>query len=346
MKQILTAVFALTCLHTTLAQVKKATPAGTKKIVSPKPVITSKKENMTTAVKPMEVVKETVIPKKIIPIINLDSYAKTEDEQAVIKELDSLYPNTIITAIDNVYTLFYHRKFDVLKHLITKFEVKPTADYLVNLNTYDFVCGVGLKRKKDYSPACVPAKVYETNKESERKIILAQLILDKGIKANSNALNSCIGKNEFELFKLLYQHFDNVTSKEIEGEKLMVSAADYGCFDFVKYLLENNISANAYDHSVEEQGFKFYALYRSVKYPEIFNLLVEKGADINVQGYAGTTTIIHAAREGCTEVIQYLLDKKIDPYEVHGNMSAYDMAKKYNKKNKKEVLELFKPLKK
>jgi ankyrin repeat protein len=257
-----------------------------------------------------------------------------------------LYPNTIITAIDNVYNLFYNRKFDVLKHLITKFEVKPTADYLVNLNTYDFVCGVGLKRKKDYSPACVPVKVYETNKESERKIALAQLIIDKGVKASSNALNSCIGKNEFELFKLLYQNFDNATSKEIEGEKLMVSAADYGCFDFVKYLLENNISANAYDHSVEEQGFKFYALYRSVKYPEIFNLLVEKGADINVQGYAGTTTIIHAAREGCTEVIQYLLDKKIDPYEVHGNMSAYDMAKKYNKKNKKEVLELFKPLKK
>jgi Ankyrin repeats (3 copies) len=346
MKQTLIAAFLFASLNTTFAQVKKSTVDVTKKTAAAKPVTGLKKENTAAVNKPEETVKETVIPKKVMPVINLDIYAKNEDEQAVIKELDSLYPNTIITAIDNVYNLFYNRKFDVLKHLITKFEVKPTADYLVNLNTYDFVCGVGLKRKKDYSPACVPVKVYETNKESERKIALAQLIIDKGVKASSNALNSCIGKNEFELFKLLYQNFDNATSKEIEGEKLMVSAADYGCFDFVKYLLENNISANAYDHSVEEQGFKFYALYRSVKYPEIFNLLVEKGADINVQGYAGTTTIIHAAREGCTEVIQYLLDKKIDPYEVHGNMSAYDMAKKYNKKNKKEVLELFKPLKK
>jgi hypothetical protein len=346
MKQILTAAFLLASFNTTLAQVKKSTVGVTKKIQTAKPVTTTKKENTASVNKPADIVKETVIPKTVIPVINLDSYAKIEDEQSVIKTLDSLYPNTIITAIDNVYTLFYNRKFDVLKHLIAKFEVKPTADYLVNLNTYDFVCGVGLKRKKDYSPACVPAKVYETNRESERKIGLANLIIDKGIKANSDALNSCIGKNEFELFKLLYQNFDNATLKQIESEKLMVSAADYGCFDFVKYLLENNISANAYDHSVEEQGFKFYALYRSVKYPEIFNLLVENGADINVQGYAGTTTIIHAAREGCTEVIQYLLDKNVDPYEVHGNMSAYDMAKKYNKKNKKEVLELFKPLKK
>jgi hypothetical protein len=282
------------------------------------------------------------VPKKVIPSVNLDKYSSYASEDLAIKEIDSLYPDTIIEKIENSKDLLYNRKFTLVYHLIDQYGVIPGIDYLYNLNQYDFVCGVGLKRSKVVSPACLQPKVYVENPESENKVKLAALILKKGVKADLRSVKACIGKNELELFKLLYTNLDGHHQDTTDGEKLLVEACDYGCYDIVKYLLENKVSPNAYDHMVEQQDIKFYALYRAVKYPEIFFLLTDRGADINRKGYGNTTPIIHAAREGCIEVLQYLLDKGIDPYEEQGGSSAYDTAKEQNKKNKKEVLELFK----
>jgi hypothetical protein len=288
---------------------------------------------------------EPVKPKNVVASINLDKYITTNDATA-FQEIDSTYKNSQIINIENVEKLMTNRKFDLIRYIVEKYEATPDINYLYYLNTYNFVCGVGLKRTKTVSPACAEAKNYETNKESEAKVKLAEAILKKGVKADFLAVERCIGKNELELFKLLYTNLNLNNNDFINGERLLVEACDYGMFDIVKYLIDNKVSANAYDHSVEIVNNKFYAIYRSVKYLEIFNLLIENGADYNKKGYNGTTPIIHAAREGCTEVIQYLLDKGIDPYEKQGNLSAYEMAKKYNEKNKKEVIELLKKYKK
>ena len=282
--------------------------------------------------------------KKELPSINLDKYI-TVDDATAISELDNTYPNTVIGSIENFEKLLYSRKFNLVAHVIEKFGVKPTQDYLRSLNQYNFVCGVGLKRTKDVSPACLQPKVYTTNPDSENKVKLATLILSKGVTADYYAASGCIGKNELELFKVLYANMVKTEPNSFNGEKLLVDAADMGCYDIVKYLLETNVNPNGYDHFSEQQDSRFYAIYRAVKYPEIFYLMVDKGAEINIKGYKNTTPIIHAAREGCLEVLQYLLDKKIDPNEKQGDMSAVDMAKKFNQKNKKEVLDLFKKYK-
>lgn len=283
---------------------------------------------------------KTVVPKKVVPSIDLDKYLSYPSEAAAIREIDSLYPNTIIEKIENPQKALYERKFELVYHLIEQFEVKAGVDYLHNLNQYNFVCGVGLKRSKVVSPACLQPITYVANIESDNKVKLANLILTRGVKADFISVSMCVGKNELALFKLLYNNFSKETNSSIDGEKLLVAACGSGSYDIVNYLLENNISPNAYDHSVEKQDFKFYAIYKSVKYPEIFSLLTEKGADINIKGYRNTTPIIHAARDGCIEVLQYLLDKGIDPYEKQGDLSAYEMAKKFNQTNKKEVVKL------
>ena len=285
-------------------------------------------------------------PKNNLPSINLDKYINMPEDVA-IKEIDGLYPNTSFTAIENVSNILYNRRFNLVYHLIDKYNVKPTVDYLYDLNKYDFVCGVGLKRTKDVSPTCKQPKVFQDNQDSDAKVKLAGLILSKGIRADFLSAQRCVRKNEFPLFKLLYESLIKGQTSNVDGEKLLVDAVDAGCYDMVKYLLDNNISAKCHDHSGgKDIQDAFYAIYRAVPFPEIFFLLVEHGADITVQGYSGTTPIVHAAREGCTEVLQYLLDKGIDPYEIHGNMSAYDMAKKYNLKNSKEATSLFKKYKK
>jgi Ankyrin repeat len=325
------------------------TQAQTKPSTAKKPTTAAKPANpprpavvKTAMQEPVPVKKDTVVvvPKKVLPSLNIDKYISYPSEEAAIREIDSLYPNTVIGQIENPQNALLNGKFELVYHLLNKYEVMPGLDYLHNLNKYDFVCGVGLKRTKDVSPACAQPKVYLPNPTSDSKAKLARMVLSRGVKADYNSVSMCVGKNELELFKVLYASLTKENNTTVDGEKLLVEASDYGCYDIVKYLLDNNVSPNAYDHSVEQQDFKFYAIYRAVKYPEIFFLLTDKGADINIQGYRNTTTIIHAAREGCIEVLQYLLDKGISPYEKQGDMTAYEMAKKYNQKNKKEVVQL------
>jgi ankyrin repeat protein len=133
---------------------------------------------------------------------------------------------------------------------------------------------------------------------------------------------------------------NNGLSDKSTCEKWMVMAADLGHIDFIKFFLEKGFSASAKDH------MDFYAFYRAVKYPDIFFLLAEHGVDVQAVGYAGTTAIIHAAREGCTEVIQYLLEKGVNPEIKYGNFTAIEVAKEHNKKNSKEVVKLLKSYKK
>lgn len=328
------------------------TNADAQASVKAKPITTkSAAAKPTAAVKAAPVATEKkadslpAVPVKTLPSINLDKYLSNSSEEAAIKEIDGLYANTRFNSIENIENVLYNRKFNLVYHLIQSYGVTPDVNYLYHLNKYDFVCGVGLKRTKDVSPACAQPRVYQTNPDSENKVKLAGLILQKGVQADYLSVARCISKNEVELFKVLYLNLQQTKPDAVNGERLLVDAADAGTLDIVKFLLDQNVSANATDRPTAPQDSKFYALYRSVKYPEIFTLLVEKGADIRVKGYGSTTPIIHAAREGCIEVLQYLLQQGVDPYEVQGNMSAYDMAKKFNEKNKKEVLELFKKAK-
>jgi Ankyrin repeats (3 copies) len=350
MKPLLTAILCL-CINASYAQAKKVNTPAKKSVIQK---TANSKKNVAT-IKDTEAVKitEPVKPKNMLKDINLSKYVAIENEQTAIDELDELYPNTVFTSASNVGTLLQQKKINLVKHLINKFELTPTPDIFQYLHpSQPFVCGVGLKRKKDYSPACLQVKVYEHSNESQQKLEMANFLLYKGVKPDYKSLACCIVRNELEIFKVLFNnysiqnYFDCETPKDIVAERLMETAADCGMIDFVKFLLENNVSANAHNHSGLNQDDNFYALYRSVKYPEIFDLLVKNGADINVVGYCNTTVILHAAREGCVEVVQYLLDQKIDPYQMHGKWSAYDMAKKNNEKNKKEILELLKKYKK
>jgi ankyrin repeat protein len=259
------------------------------------------------------------------------------DETKAIEAFDAEYNGKTIQTISEPASLFSNKRYRFVKNLLVKHKVKP-VNFLDVINASNWICGVGLKRVKDVSTACKQSLVYVENEESKIKMELAELIINQGEKPSIDAFRGCVYKNEFALFKL----FTKVNGGLVDTkscEEMLVEAADYGHIDIIKFLLDNNISANA------TQTSTFYALFRAVKYPEIFFLLIEKGADYNIVGYSETTTIIHAAREGCTEVLQFLIDKGINPEEKHGNLNAIEMAKKFNKKNGSEVVKLLKTYK-
>lgn len=116
------------------------------------------------------------------------------DEIAAIAAFDKEYAGKLIEKVDlNEINSFYeNQKFQFVKNLLEKYQVKPTR-FLEGMNrNYTFVCGVGLKRTKDLSPSCKSALAYEENTNSKTKIEIAQLCLAKGEKATSAELESCL----------------------------------------------------------------------------------------------------------------------------------------------------------
>lgn len=274
--------------------------------------------------------------KEIVPVVSIYDYTNM-DEKTTIAALEKKYPQAVIKKVEGMHHLFVSQKYEIIRKLVVDYEVKPEG-FLQSLNSSQFVCGVGLKTKKDDSPTCKDIIKYETNPVSLQKMELAKIFMQKGELPDDKAFEMCVAKNELELFKLFVEKNGKMPEKSV-CESFMESAAYRGYFDFVKYFIDNGISANAKDGD-------FYALYRAVQYPDIFFYLIEKGADINVIGYGGSHVITHAAREGCIEVIKFILEKGVDPEKPYGKLSAIEMAQKHNEKNSREVVSLLKKYRK
>ncbi|SHK64124.1 Ankyrin repeat-containing protein [Maribacter aquivivus] len=140
-----------------------------------------------------------------------------------------------------------------------------------------------------------------------------------------------------EMYLEMYK--DEITDKMLDG--FLVEAVQHQYIEIVNFLIDYGANPNGTNYYNDQ----FYAIYRAVKSPEIFNLLISRGADANPEGYGGNT-LVHASREGCLEVIDLLLKAGADPNKVFDNgrkkTSALIAAKQWNNFNSKEVLKLLK----
>lgn len=120
---------------------------------------------------------------------------------------------------------------------------------------------------------------------------------------------------------------------------LVLSTVEKGYIDLVNLFLDNGLDPNLHDDD------DFYLVYRAVLYPDLLKLLHEKGAELNPKGYLGTTTIVHAIREGCIESISYLIKNGADlKQKTNSGKKPIDFLE-YNRRNKKEVKEYLKSIK-
>ena len=68
-------------------------------------------------------------------------------------------------------------------------------------------------------------------------------------------------------------------------------------------------------------------LFRSRGYSDIVKLLLENGADPNIIGNDGRTSLIFASKFGCTDVVKMLLKNGADPNIIDNRgKTAYDFA--------------------
>jgi hypothetical protein len=83
-----------------------------------------------------------------------------------------------------------------------------------------------------------------------------------------------------------------------------------------------------------------HAIYGREQADEIFELLIDAGADINAQAKQKTTPLMAAANLGRVEIVKVLLDKGADPTVVNNKeMTALDLAKKREHKQVVAMLE-------
>jgi len=110
-------------------------------------------------------------------------------------------------------------------------------------------------------------------------------------------------KNQLDAVKLLYSRGAEIdTINECDGTPLS-EAGSLGHIDIVKYLLENGAKLN----KVPEGEHIIHEAVRSGN-PEIVDLLVRYGADINVIDSLGQTLLHESASEDeCLEVTKYLV---------------------------------------
>lgn len=332
------------CLSiTSYAQIKK--PTKSKAAVSNPQNI---KKKVITTDKPSNFSKiDTVAKSRIDDIKEFSSSDFNKlPEKEMIRQLDSIYPNAIAPSYD-LKKLLENEKFDVAAYLIKHFEVKPIQQNLIQIN---YSKSNDTKKFIKNSPSCGTTKEFKPNESSNKKLTLAKLIISKGIYPDLQALRSSSQNNELPLFELYFKNYkdttarlsdkDKLVSQKEAGAMMLVDVCDFGYLDLVKFLIAEKIDVNGLDLSEGD----FFPIYRAVKYVEVFKYLVDNGADVKKKGYGGNA-LVHAAREGCIDTIQYLLDQRMDPNEVIGKMSAFDMAKKYNTKNSADVLSLFKTYK-
>ena len=108
-----------------------------------------------------------------------------------------------------------------------------------------------------------------------------------------------------------------------------MEAAKRGDLPLVKRLLDNGADVNAKVKSrVYPCSNGWTALMYGSNYPEVVELLLQKGADINARANDGNTALKSAALEGNAEVVKLLLEKgaDINATTQHGNTALRTAA--------------------
>jgi len=154
---------------------------------------------------------------------------------------------------------------------------------------------------------------YETSKKNEtaQELNLArQALLDKGIPTTNDALAQCVAEDKAEEVSLFFAAGFSPDTKDKKGVPLISIAARNGHLNTLELLLRSGAQVNLID---EDRGST--ALFDSAleKNKKMIKVLIEAGADVNIQSKDGQTALVVVVGEGDEEIVEMLFKAGADP---------------------------------
>ncbi|XP_059174811.1 ankyrin repeat and KH domain-containing protein 1-like [Physella acuta] len=159
----------------------------------------------------------------------------------------------------------------------------------------------GAKISQDSCPALQSAIKHE-------QIDCAKFLIHRGAKINvSAALTSVVSGNKIESFVFLNEQFKSDVSSQIRqiGTQLLNIASEKGYTEMIRLLVQEGANVNASHY--------YKSPLMSTKDPNVMELLIELGADVNVivekygNSYSALTFTLDDCERGCT--IDNLLER-------------------------------------
>ena len=198
----------------------------------------------------------------------------------------------------------------------------------------------------------------------EKNKTMVQLLLKHGAKPTNKTIDEAFEIGNEEIITALLKSITNTDEKQNVYDTALIYAAEYGNLYMVAHLLENGANINAqktwclttalieasYNGHIEtvkllldngadvtiSDKFGRTALARSNHYPDIVQLLLDKGAHksrINTQDNYGNTALINAVQCNNLDLVALLLNHgaDIDTKNNFGNTALALAAQKDNK---------------
>lgn len=282
--------------------------------------------------KEAEIVTKFLTKKKVeVTEINLDSPEINADENCLSDFLKKII-NEILSKITQC-VLFIDEKNasnPILAYLTGYVHGKEIPSFITGIKEDQVILKDVLswhenaKELTDTLDENFPAFVAEEKKhEAKRKLFNA------GIPFTPDTFSFHIAKEDMEICEDFLEAGMDINSRDSAGTPMICIAARSGKKDVIEWLVNNGAEIDAIS---KDRGYSAVMDAVWKLSPEIVELLIKLGANLNFVSNDGQTALIVATGSSNTKICEMLVKNGADPcFKDHMGMSALDYARLFKK---------------
>lgn len=257
------------------------------------------------------------------------------DENQALEELKQIeITNSDVESASGIYEilvkgkyklaeyLFLTKKYPITENNVSGMYAYPSSD--PRSASYMYAKGICIAPRRSNAVDLA---------ESKARVSLLEKLVANGLKINTLMLMSqSITVNDLASFKMLQKNYSKPLT-QLEYHEFAANAAAGGVIEFVEYF--------------KTQGYKYInepqrsILENAAHHPEMFNLFLELGADLNPKIQTNSTPLIFFALNNgaCPEILEKLLKTGYftKDLKTRQGMNVFDYNKKFNDLNAKEA---------
>lgn len=181
----------------------------------------------------------------------------------------------------------------------------------------------------------------------KKNIMAIDLLLESGAnvdifdKDKYNSLFFAIKSRSLDICNRIIKYVSNVNAKSLTGENVMHVACNFQLYEISKMLIKYNVNLNVHDFKSESTPLHYCILNNDIK---LTKLLIDNGANINLQDIYGNTALHYCIIENNYEIFNILSDENnnlnLNLWNIDGKIPLHQILilKNENFMNKLNIL--------